>query len=412
MIRLLVILILIFHTHESARADLRVKVRSTPFYDVEIKLGENQKNFVGNEATSEHIVYLSTNRISENEIFEICYKARQQTAQPNAKNLALVQMDYLGRGQEVQNIRSLSPTGDDFVAGKRSCEKYSFKLINDAGVDTYEITAIEETTPAPNLAQVFEPIQAPPEDEISANEARLEMLKLLEKDSKECKDGDQVVNCAEAIAKIETEIETMKARVPASQENPEAPSKPLVAEVKPTPPPAPEPKPIRPIMPLKVNANPPETSWWSTLSESDKIFVLTAFLSFIFLMTASLWRVFTKAGQTSSYSLIPLWNLFTLWKISQTSAVSLYLIFFPCIFITFGNKSLPPEAARVLYAVIYVGFVIINFGVAKQFNRGRFFGLGLSLMPFLFFPFLGFYERRTHKSAAPGPAPAGFDQAG
>jgi hypothetical protein len=229
--RLLVALVVIISS--SARADLRLKVRSTPFFDIDLTLGETHKDFSSGESPKEQIFYLPTAKIANGSTLQICYTAKKHKGVPNAKNLALVHLDYLGKGLIVQNLRSVSPTANDYSAGKKSCDRYHFRQDSEAGVDAFEITAIEEpNTILPHNPKVFEPI-APPasadtkkwktgdevsEDDIHAAEAMVDMMSIHQTTGGECKKGSKVVNCAEAIPQMKAGLEEMKKtrRVPAS----------------------------------------------------------------------------------------------------------------------------------------------------------------------------------------------------
>lgn len=212
-----------------SHADLRMKVRSTPFFDVDVTLGQTHKEFSTDESPKEQIVYLSTQYVKEDSILQICYTARNKKGSPNAKNLGLVHLDYLGKGMTVQNLRSVSPTANDFSPGKKTCEKYSFKMENEAGVDAFEIAAIEDSKvevpklepfvtkeePTPKKWKTGETVT---DDDIQTAEAMVDMMGILESTGGECKKGNKVVNCKEAIPEMKAGLEEMKKtrRVPAS----------------------------------------------------------------------------------------------------------------------------------------------------------------------------------------------------
>lgn len=214
-----------------SHADLRMKVRSTPYFDIDVTLGETHKEFTSNESPKEQIVYLNTGRVSDGAVLQICYTARNKKGSPNAKNLGLVHLDYMGKGAEVQNLRSVSPTANDFSPGKKSCEKYSFKGFSEAGVDAYEIAAIEEPkTEVPKIEPFTPPVaeanevkkwktgDAVTDDDIQTAEAMVDMMGILESTGGECKKGTKVVNCKETIPQMKAGLDEMKKtrRVPAS----------------------------------------------------------------------------------------------------------------------------------------------------------------------------------------------------
>ncbi len=229
MVRLLLALTVLMIS--DSHADLRMKVRSTPYFDVDVTLGQTHKEFSTNESPVEQIVYLSTQSVKDDSILQICYTARNKKGSPNAKNLGIVHLDYLGKGMVVQNLRSVSPTANDFSPGKKTCEKYSFKMDNEAGVDAFEIAAIEESKietpklepfvpPAPPVAETkkWKTGDTVTDDDIQTAEAMVDMMGILESTGGECKKGSKVVNCKETIPQMKAGLEEMKKtrRVPAS----------------------------------------------------------------------------------------------------------------------------------------------------------------------------------------------------
>ena len=98
---------------------------------------------------------------------------------------------------------------------------------------------------------------------------------------------------------------------------------------------------------------------------------------------ASLWRVFTKAGQPGWGALIPFYNMYILLKIVGRPGWWMALLFIP-----FVN---------------FVITLIVSIDLAKAFGRSSTFGvLGLFLFSFIGYPMLGF-----GKDQYVGPAVAG-----
>ena len=86
---------------------------------------------------------------------------------------------------------------------------------------------------------------------------------------------------------------------------------------------------------------------------------------------ASLWRVFTKAGQPGWGALIPFYNMYILLKIVGRPGWWMALLFIP-----FVN---------------FVITLIVSIDLAKAFGRSSTFGvLGLFLFSFIGYPMLGF----------------------
>jgi hypothetical protein len=85
-------------------------------------------------------------------------------------------------------------------------------------------------------------------------------------------------------------------------------------------------------------------------------------------MIAALWKIFSKAGQPGWASIVPIYNYIVWCKVVGRPAwwVLLLLICFP------------------------IFFIILCIDLAKSFGKGAGFAIGLILLPFIFFPVLGF----------------------
>jgi Family of unknown function (DUF5684) len=82
------------------------------------------------------------------------------------------------------------------------------------------------------------------------------------------------------------------------------------------------------------------------------------------------WKVFTKAGQPGWGSLIPIVNVYFLCKVAGRPGWWVILFILPCVNI---------------FAII-----VVCLDVAKAFGKGTGFTIGLILLPFIFYPILGF----------------------
>lgn len=103
------------------------------------------------------------------------------------------------------------------------------------------------------------------------------------------------------------------------------------------------------------------------------IFVVI-YIAIIVIYIAGLWKVFQKAGQRGWWAIIPILNIYVLVKIAGREGwwVILYLI--PCVNI-------------VVHAVV-------SLDVARTFGKSTAYGIGLWLLPFIFYPMLGFGQDR------------------
>jgi hypothetical protein len=98
--------------------------------------------------------------------------------------------------------------------------------------------------------------------------------------------------------------------------------------------------------------------------------MMIVWLAVIVLMIASMWKIFTKAGQPGWASIIPIYNLIVLLQVAGKPLWYIVLFFIPI-----ANL---------------VALILINVGLAKSFGKGGGFAAGLILLPIIFMPILGF----------------------
>jgi len=84
------------------------------------------------------------------------------------------------------------------------------------------------------------------------------------------------------------------------------------------------------------------------------------------------WKVFEKAGKPGWAALVPIYNIIVLVQIAGRPEWWAVLFFIP-----FANL---------------VVNVILGLDVAKRFGRSEGFGIGLGLLPGIFYPILGFSD--------------------
>lgn len=92
------------------------------------------------------------------------------------------------------------------------------------------------------------------------------------------------------------------------------------------------------------------------------------YFAVIILMIAGMWKTFSKAGQPGWAAIIPIYNMIVLCQVAGRPIwwFLLLLICFP------------------------IFYIIICIDIAKRFGKGGGFAVGLILLPFIFFPMLGF----------------------
>jgi len=90
----------------------------------------------------------------------------------------------------------------------------------------------------------------------------------------------------------------------------------------------------------------------------------------IILLIAAIWKVFSKAGQPGWAAIIPIYNLYVMCKVAGRPGWWLLLCLIP-----------------FLNVII---LIILNFDIAKRFGKSGGFAVGMILLPFIFWPILGF----------------------
>ncbi|MGH2591796.1 MAG: DUF5684 domain-containing protein [Actinomycetota bacterium] len=101
---------------------------------------------------------------------------------------------------------------------------------------------------------------------------------------------------------------------------------------------------------------------------------------------ASLWKVFTKAGQPGWASLIPIYNIIVLLKIVGRPVWWILLL-------------LVPIANIIVLFVVYID-------LAKSFGKSAGFGVGIALLGIIFLPILAWGSATYRGPAAAQAAPA------
>jgi hypothetical protein len=105
---------------------------------------------------------------------------------------------------------------------------------------------------------------------------------------------------------------------------------------------------------------------------------LIIWLAFVVLMIASMWVVFTKAGEPGWAAIIPIYHYVVLDRIAGRPAwwVLLWLFLAP------------------------IPYIIVSLDIAKRFGKGAGFGVGLIVLPFIFYPMLA-WGGANYQGAAP-----------
>jgi hypothetical protein len=110
------------------------------------------------------------------------------------------------------------------------------------------------------------------------------------------------------------------------------------------------------------------------MGDGPGLFFWTIIIGISILVLASVWKVFTKAGQPGWAAIVPIYNLYFLLQIVGRPGWWLLLMFIPVINIVVA--------------------LIVYLDLAKSFDKSSLFGLGLFFLGFIFCPILGFGDAR------------------
>jgi hypothetical protein len=93
-------------------------------------------------------------------------------------------------------------------------------------------------------------------------------------------------------------------------------------------------------------------------------------IALVVVSMVGMWKVFDKAGKPGWASIVPIYNLYILMEIAEKPMMWFILALIPCV-------------------NIYI-MIMVALEVAKKFGKDQMYGIGLALLPFVFYPMLGF----------------------
>ena len=100
----------------------------------------------------------------------------------------------------------------------------------------------------------------------------------------------------------------------------------------------------------------------------------------VLLIVAGMWKVFVKAGKPGWAAIVPIYNIIVLLEIAGKPLWWFILFFIPIVNI--------------------IVIIIVLVALARNFGKGVGFALGLLILPFIFYPILGFGDARYQPVAA------------
>ncbi len=104
-------------------------------------------------------------------------------------------------------------------------------------------------------------------------------------------------------------------------------------------------------------------------------------LVIVVVVVMGMWKTYAKAGKPGWGCLIPLYNAYLLVKIAGKPGWWFFLLFVPLVNIVVS--------------------IIVVHGVSVSFGKGVGFTIGLILLPFVFYPILGFGSAEYGGTPAP-----------
>lgn len=102
-------------------------------------------------------------------------------------------------------------------------------------------------------------------------------------------------------------------------------------------------------------------------------------LAILAVVIIGMWKVFEKAGQPGWAAIVPFYNIYVLTQIAGRDIIWFILALIPIVNI--------------------VAAFLISIDVARKFGQGTGFGIGLFLLPFIFYPVLGFGNAQYNPNA-------------
>ena len=143
------------------------------------------------------------------------------------------------------------------------------------------------------------------------------------------------------------------------------------------------------------------------MSTSTMLILFVIYLAFIIFIVASMWKIFSKAGQPGWACIVPVYNIITLLKIVGKPWWWLLLMCMPVASLIF--LAVNPVVFSIVYFlsfIVTITYVIWTYNMlSKSFGKDTGFTAGLVLLGIVFFPILGFGDA---KYLGPYGDPAAF----
>ena len=118
--------------------------------------------------------------------------------------------------------------------------------------------------------------------------------------------------------------------------------------------------------------NPEQLEQFEQFNNSGDGSPIGAFVALLLLVVviAAMWKVFVKAGEPGWAAIVPIYNAVILLKIAGKPLWWIILLLIPLVNVVIG--------------------ILVALGLSERFGKGAGFGVGLALIPMIFYPILGF----------------------
>jgi hypothetical protein len=104
--------------------------------------------------------------------------------------------------------------------------------------------------------------------------------------------------------------------------------------------------------------------------------MMICWLILVLLIIIGMWKVFEKAGKPGWAAIIPIYNIIVLLEITGKPIWWFILMLIPLVNL--------------------IVFIIVLVELARRFGKGVGFAIGLLILPFVFYPVLGFGSAQYH----------------
>ncbi len=122
------------------------------------------------------------------------------------------------------------------------------------------------------------------------------------------------------------------------------------------------------------------------------------------------WKLFKKAGKKGWEAIIPYYNTWTLVEISGCKWWFIFIIIGSSLISVNFNYNIN-ETTNISInsldligsAINFFGMLCINYNISKKCNKDMSYAIGLTILPFIFYPMLGFGKSKFNNEVKVSP---------